>query len=237
MKGFMVRAINKVLKMFRYRLVTLQHFTLACEALSREGGQVTFVQVGANDGVRFDDLFQKVTAGGWKGVVIEPIPEIFERLVANYRLNNKVIPLNIAIHPSKDSECVFFVNPESLDKYPDYAYGLGTMLKLHLLKHGVSESDIAQVRVPCQRLERVIVEHGLESLDVLQVDTEGFDYEVLRTLNFEQCRPRVIKFEWMNLTISDKEKARYLLEKAGYRLLIERSGSDCVAIHKSSLKI
>lgn len=215
----------------------MPHFTLACEALSREGGEVRFVQVGANDGVRFDDLFQTVTSGGWKGLVIEPIPEIFERLVTNYRLNRKVTPLNIAIHPSKDSESIFFVKSGSLDKYPDYAYGLGTMLKPHLVKHGISESDIGEVSVTCARLEQVIDQYNIECLDVLQIDTEGFDYQVLRTLNFRRCKPRVIKFEWMNLTISDKKDARLLLEAEGYSLLIERGGADCVAINISLLKI
>ena len=39
-----------------------------------------FVQVGANDGVNHDPIFHHVRKYNWKGLLIEPIPDIFEKL-------------------------------------------------------------------------------------------------------------------------------------------------------------
>lgn len=232
-----IRVINRFFKLFRYRVIPLTVFTLACEALHRRGNCITFIQVGANDGVRYDDLFQKVTGGGWKGLVIEPIPETFERLAMNYRHNQNVIPLNFAIHPDKSSEKVFYVSPDALMLYPDYAYGLGSMMRGHLVKHGINDSDISVVDVPCRTLSKVIAEHDLHDLDVLQIDTEGFDYEVIKTLDFEASKPLIVKFEWMNLSAEEKQAARQLLLGHGYNVFVERGGADCVAILAGSLNL
>lgn len=169
--------------------------------------------------------------------MIEPIPEIFERLEMNYRQNSYVLPLNIAIHPEKDSEKIFFVSPHALQNYPDYAYGLGSMIRHHLLKHGIKDSDISEIAVPCTTLQEVATDHDLHDLDILQIDTEGFDYEVLKTLDFTVSRPRVIKFEWMNLSSEEKRLSRILLSDHGYKVFIERGAADCVAILQGSLKI
>jgi len=206
---------------------------LACEALIRSRRKIRFIQVGANDGVRFDDLYFTVTSCRWAGLVIEPLPNFFERLVTNYQDHREVIPLNIAIHPSETSARIFHVRPESLARYPDYAAGLGSMAKDHLLKHGIVEDDIAESVVICKSLTEVACEHGYERPDVLQIDTEGFDFEVIKSIDFSRLKPLVLKFEWMNLTDTDRQQVSRMLESQGYRLWIEHGAADCVAIQKT----
>ena len=79
----------------------ITNFRLAVEALIRSNRQIRFIQVGANDGVRFDDLFFIVTNNRWQGLVIEPLPTMYARLVSNYQDHKSIIPINIAIHPTK----------------------------------------------------------------------------------------------------------------------------------------
>src|SRR4051812_34422848 len=44
----------------------------------------TFIQIGANDGVSNDPIRRYVVEYGFKGVLIEPQPDVFTRLKANY---------------------------------------------------------------------------------------------------------------------------------------------------------
>ena len=64
----------------------LNIFDLAATALRvKNHGQVTFVQVGANDGYRFDPLRKHIVAYHWPGLLIEPQPDVFAELKQNPR--------------------------------------------------------------------------------------------------------------------------------------------------------
>ena len=44
----------------------------------------TFVEIGANDGERHDHLRGFILERDWRGLMVEPLPDLFARLVANY---------------------------------------------------------------------------------------------------------------------------------------------------------
>jgi FkbM family methyltransferase len=225
-----LRLANRALKPFRYRIMPISTFRLAIEALHRSKKPIKFIQVGANDGVRFDDLYFTITSSRWSGLVIEPLPSMYHRLVSNYQDHPQVIPLNLAIHPTANQATIYHVKSSVLSKYPDYAAGIPSMFRSHLIEHGVCEDDIEETVVPCKSLTQVSVETGFEDIDVLQIDTEGFDLQVLRTIDFTVIKPTVIKFEWMNLSPDDNEAASNLLRKHGYTLYLEHDETDCVAL-------
>src|ERR1700722_3021383 len=65
--------------------------------LVSRGVNLTFIEVGANDGRFGDPLRQYILKYQWKGVLVEPQPDIFERLKANYAgLNNRISFENVA---------------------------------------------------------------------------------------------------------------------------------------------
>ena len=118
-----------MIKYFGYRLVANPVSNLAKEYLHRLNSLIPFVQVGANDGARFDDLHTTVTSSRLKGKVLLPIPETFERLSVNYRRNSLVTPINVAIHPSKSTEIVYHARLEALNDYVDWVQGIASMEK------------------------------------------------------------------------------------------------------------
>jgi hypothetical protein len=60
-------------------------FKLALQCLTFKYGEtLRFIQVGANDGIFGDPLREHILAHKWRGVLVEPQPEIFEQLKANY---------------------------------------------------------------------------------------------------------------------------------------------------------
>ena len=45
-----------------------------------------FVQIGANDGFKADPIYLYVRKYGWKGILVEPVSYIFEKLKENYKV-------------------------------------------------------------------------------------------------------------------------------------------------------
>lgn len=232
-----VRAANRLLKHAGLRIQPITKFKLAIEALIRENKSIKFIQVGANDGIRFDDLFFTVTYHRWKGIVIEPLPDIFLKLAANYQDYPDVIPLNLAIHPSNRSASIYYVDKKILLKYPDWVAGSASMSKTHLIKAGVSDEDISERTVECKSLMEIAKNHDLPDIDLLQIDTEGFDFEIIKSIDFKELKPRLIKFEWMNLSANDQKDVSVLLIQNGYKFFVEKGGADCVAWLADKLNI
>src|SRR5437762_11064199 len=56
-----------------------------------------FVQIGANDGIRVDPLRPSVLRHRLRGLFIEPLPDLFERLVDNYAGHMGLLFENCAI--------------------------------------------------------------------------------------------------------------------------------------------
>jgi len=80
------------------------------------------------------------------------------------------------------------------------------------LEHRVVE------RVNSIPLDQLLRRHGLSSLDLLQIDVEGYDYEILKTLDFDQIRPLFINYERV-LLADTEEECRQMLVGQGYVLM------------------
>jgi FkbM family methyltransferase len=56
-----------------------------------------FAQIGANDGLTDDPIRQFVTKYHWRGVLVEPQPQVFQHLLKNYEQEKQLILENAAI--------------------------------------------------------------------------------------------------------------------------------------------
>ena len=84
--------IKSLVRKLGYDIVTYQDlpdrtlsvfpYVLAVEAAADH--DFFFVQIGANDGVRNDPLWETVTRLRLRGLLVEPVPDLFARLKANY---------------------------------------------------------------------------------------------------------------------------------------------------------
>ncbi len=188
-----------------------------------------FVQVGANDGVRFDPIHSYVKAFQWRGVLVEPVPYLFEELKANYRDAPQLHFERAAL--ARKNGTAFFYTIRNEPGLPDAVRGLGSLEREVILAHKVLvpglESLIEEITVPAMTLMRLIEKHGAKKLDLLQIDTEGYDFEVLKMLDFSAIKPAIIHFEHIHLSSTDWREACHLLASNGYRLA--HMGSDTVA--------
>jgi FkbM family methyltransferase len=155
--------------------------------------------------------------------------DYFKRLELNYKDNPAVKPLNIAIHPKNKTINIFKVNTKRIHAYRHWVSGIASLDSKHLIKHGVHPKDISQEKVKCRKLMEIIDEYSFYDFDILQIDTEGFDAEIFKMLDFELCKPKIIKLEWNHMKNLDKDLVIQTLVKNGYQFAIEAKGSDLTA--------
>lgn len=195
-----------------------------------------FIQVGANDGISFDFLYSFVVKRKSKGVVIEPVFDYFEELQYNYKEFPEIIKINKAVHPFEKEIVINKISPNAIDKYPDWVKGIASIDVKHHLKTGIDSRDIVQEKVEASTLMNIL-ETNFDSLflDYFQIDTEGFDFEVVKMIDFGAIKPRMIKYESVNLSKEDQYKLKILLEKNGYYLFQEFG--DTVGVNLGKIKL
>src|SRR5262249_10318349 len=76
---------------------------------------------------------------------------------------------------------------------------------------------IEPVQVPAMTLQTLLRKPDGPRLDWLQLDTEGFDFEILKMLFETSFRPSVISFESSHLCRDDKLTCAAALRRQGYR--------------------
>jgi FkbM family methyltransferase len=167
-------------------LFTPQYFDPAERALlaSRLRGDFVFLDIGASVGGYA--LFVAATVGGTGRILaIEPLPEIFGRLVFNIQLNAfaNVKALSCAL-ADRDGEITLFVNANNRGE---------TSVRVVSLDAGG-----AQLRVPAKRLLSVIRDEGYAKVDAIKLDIEGAEDLVLEPF-FDRAPPAL----WPSLIIME----------------------------------
>ena len=185
-----------------------------------------FIQVGTNDGVELDPLAPFVRDFEWRGIMVEPVPYIFERLRRNVGDISGITLENVAIADS-DGRRPFYtveeVKDPELESLPSWYDLIGSFHRDSLLTFQDSipdiEDRIVRLEVPCLSFESLCRKHGVTELDLLLIDVEGYDGELLRSIDFSTRRPRMLIFEHEHLSNPDRQECYSLLKEQGYELL------------------
>jgi FkbM family methyltransferase len=183
-----------------------------------------FLQVGAYDGISHDRFATHVRAGGWNGILVEPQPAAFERLVANYAGVGGLAFVNAAVAPEQGMRALYVMEDE--DGSPVESLGhVASFDRAHLERflasdgHRFPGTRIGSLQVRCETFADVLAE--TPAVDLLLIDTEGYDLELLRLFDFDRFQPAVVRFEHVHLSRPDWDEAVELLARRGYRTLRE----------------
>jgi FkbM family methyltransferase len=129
---------------------------------------VTLVQVGANDGTL---LSAPIRRFGWTGILIEPVPFIFEMLKSNYADVSGLVLLNIAIHAQDDGGKVPFYSVKQLDNPPNIWYNqLSSFKKEVLLSHSIQiphlDDLIEEIQISTRTFAGIIMEFKIKNVTI-----------------------------------------------------------------------
>lgn len=193
---------------------------------------VFFLQVGAMDGVSFDPIHPYVKAFGWRGILVEPLPDMMQKVQTNYAGHPGLVFENVAITSQVETRSLYRIPAEAAKRagLPDWVLGMSTFVpgKLDQFKPHVIEQSVA-----CMPLAAVLEKHRPAKIDVLQIDTEGYDLKVLQQFDFVRYRPLVVNFEVVNLSSQERAEAMELLLAHGY--VFYQNDMDIFAVRRDVL--
>lgn len=197
---------------------------------------VFFVQVGSNDGVQGDPIHDLIVEReSWRGIFIEPIDFLFQRLRGNYGEAERFIFENVAIGTEKGSKKFYYVSEKARSELdlPYWHDQLGSFDREHITRALGEQMHpyIVEEDIECLPLQDVLDRNGVEAIDLVHIDTEGFDYKVLSQIDLKRYKPSVILFEHHLLSDDEFAKAHKLLRSTGYRLL--QYGNDTLALRRT----
>ncbi len=150
-----------------------------------------FVDIGAHDGVSFSNTCYLERQMGWTGVAVEPMPEIFARL----NENRSCIKVNgcIAAQPG-------IAKFQQISGYAEMLSGLTAQydprhlarIRREVAAHG---GQVQEITVQCYQLNALLAEQAITHVDYLNVDVEGAEYAILRSIDWTALDIRVCGIE------------------------------------------
>ena len=111
-----------------------------------------------------------------KGILIEPIPELFNSLINK---NRKNFAINACIAHSKPMVAKFRIG--------DSLSGRESAMDETHKKRLKNENPVDRtVNVPCFSLNTIMKALGVKKVDMFSLDVEGGEYDVLKTIDFNK---------------------------------------------------
>ncbi len=171
--------------------------------VSKRGARPVMFDVGACVGA----AHQWFANQGWKVHAFEPNPPMHERIVNSLAPN---VTLNqLAVSDKSGEKVDFFTSEESI--------GISSMLAFR-------DTHKATATVETIRLDDYCTARGVDHIDFLKVDTEGYDLFVLKGLNWETHAPSVVVCEFEDkktyaLDYTFGDLVGFLLER-GYQIFV-----------------
>ncbi len=194
-----------------------------------------FVEIGANDGKTNDPMYPYVIKYNLSGIVVEPQPDVFKLLQETYKDYPMVECVNIVI-AKENALQTFYSVKESIKTRENFkrVTGIATLNKdilrhtiLNKIPNGVNVDDyIKETSIKALSLNSLLEQRGIKKIDMIQVDCEGYDYEIIKMIDFNKFSPSIINFESNYLSYKERKECEGILENRGYKWFRHR-GDTC----------
>lgn len=172
----------------------------------------TFLDLGAFDGINLSNV-RALAEMGWAGVMVEASPTVFEKLKSNY----EDFP-DVELH-----NCAVGAMTGILD-FHDNHNAVGT-LHGHEKERWKGSQQFKTIEVPCMEINEFLETMStIKTFDFISCDIEGEDLNVIRRMDFNALKTKMICVEW-----NGKDKFLYdkVLLPYGFRL-IHKNGENLI---------
>jgi len=212
--------------------------------------RVDYLQVGSHVGNAGNDKVFKNITDGMNVLLIEPIPDLFGKLLETYKeksTKNNIEFLNVAVSTYDGRLDLFMYKPPPTPKKKftwsspfiphifEWGNQLASVNMNHIEAHGIPNSTV-KITVPCKTLDSIIRERNITSIENLHTDTEGHDYDILMSLDLDLVKPKTIVFESIHTDGPRLREGKYveILDKFksnGYNLIYEDDFDTCISLN------
>lgn len=183
-----------------------------------------FIEIGANDGIRESNTYYLEKNLNWKGILIEPVKENFEkckknRSSKNFYYNSACVSFS---YKKKEVELIYsdlMTVPLNLENDNQNLPADHAELGKKYLKKNQS---IKRITAKAKTLNEILDKTNAPRLiDFLSLDVEGSEIEVLKGINHSLFSFKYILIECRNL-----KKMREFLQEIGYELILDLKNYD-----------
>lgn len=207
-------------------------FLSKARATSTEQKPFQLVNVGACDGVLFDDVtpwLHRIPHA--RALLVEPVPYNQKRLRENYPDHQRftIEPIAVTGAPGSIRIKTFDESAITDGRLPIEFVGCSSIADTNLMsgKDAWGKDDVnfaryasylREIDVQGEPLQRVLDRNNIRSIDAFLVDCEGADWLVFEQLDLTRYTPGMIKIEIGALGAEDIGKVILKLKTHGYRL-------------------
>jgi FkbM family methyltransferase len=208
-----------------------------------------FFQIGTNNGA--DNFREKVLQDAPDCVIlVEPNKELIDEIKKNYNNIQNVYIYNNAIYYNDDETVELYIPAKNgiLGTVADngVTYGNAQFSLLPMNDWGTKD-DMVKITSKSITFDKICSIHNITNIDYLQIDTEGFDSEIIQMINLSKYKINKIRFEKWNfnpecftnyyqeksvdLGINGMNKCINKLKEHNYVIneLIDNDGNDILA--------
>ena len=177
------------------------------------------VVIGAHSGVWLTLLFEEYQ--NQNILLVEPVPYNITLLKENTTKYKNISIETSAVSEKNQIKKFYYVKPDAVKKLgKHWASGIGSFDKQHILNHKykrfmVSDTDIEEVDVQYLTFSDLIEKYSISSINLLQIDVEGAEFEILNSIDFEKIEIKKIIFEFKHFdgTFKEGPKLKSIKEK------------------------
>jgi FkbM family methyltransferase len=129
-------------------------------------------------------------------------------LEVQYEANPRISLVNADVAES-DGEVILYV-PSSRESPK------ASLIAGHHRRFGIMAKEVHQVAVPSMSVASLLEAYQIEHVHILQIDTEGMDYDLLNWFFDADVQPAMINFENLHLGRRERSALRELVRTNGY---------------------
>ena len=181
---------------------------------------INLIQLGSNTGKdhvtdfieRYNDIINKV-------LLVEALPQLADQLRDNYKEFNTDISVHSCAVSDKNGTAEFYYLPD-------------TNLRLSSLLPNVHSDFMrgtSKITVPTLTFDSLCAKHSMNKVDVLFVDIEGYDEDVISTIDFAKYNIGTLVWEYNHSRRRNPEQHEALKQKCmEYGMIQENRGMNII---------
>jgi len=157
------------------------------------------VVLGAHSGVHLRDLISRYFDKNI--LLVEPVPYNYLELEKVYRDSKNIIISKNGVLDKNIIDSFYFVKKDSITKLgKHWASQIGSFDKDHILKHKnkrfqIDDEHIEKIDIKFITFEELVKEYSIGSIEMLQIDIEGAEYKIMKSINYDELNINQILFE------------------------------------------
>jgi FkbM family methyltransferase len=181
------------------------------------------VVIGAHFGVWLESEITKYQ--NQSILLVEPVPYNYNKLKDNFKNTKNIEICTNAIFSENKLDKFYYVNENSISKLgKHWASGIGSFNKDHILNHKtkrfkIEPEDIDEIEIKFITFDDLIENYSIQSIDKLQIDVEGAEFEILNSIDYKKTKINSLQFESKHFDGTFKEGEK--LEKIKKKLISE----------------